>query len=222
MTYHYVMLTDEEIYNEFDESWHPVVAVYMKKIKRALRQTGTIFPPQESIFRVFKMPLSDIRMVLLGQDPYHGYGQATGLAFDCENNGGKIQPSLKNIFKEINDEFPKRKYVLNSGNISKWFEESNIFLLNSALSVREAEAGSLMKYWYDFTDAIIQYIADYNTDCVFLLMGGPAKTKSIFIKDKSRIISCAHPSPLSAYKGFFGSNVFIKIEELVGEIDWSI
>jgi uracil-DNA glycosylase len=216
------MWTEEEIYNEFHESWHPVVEIYMRKIKKALNKSGTIYPPPECIFRVFQMPVEEIKVIILAQDPYHGNGQATGLAFDCANNKGPIQPSLRNIFKEINNEFPKRKYNLKSGCIERWFNESNIFLLNSALTVREGDPGSLMKFWYDFTDAIIQFIADYNSKCVFLLMGSPAKTKSRFIADKDRIVSCTHPSPMSAHRGFFGSGVFIEIENLVGEIDWSI
>jgi len=215
------MWTSEQIYSEFDESWYPVVSVYMEKIKRALKQKGVIYPPKNCIFRVFKKPLQDIRLVILAQDPYHGKNQATGLAFDCSNNNDKRQPSLLNIFKEITDEFPKRDYNFEGSDISDWINE-DIFLLNSALTVKEGDPGSLMKYWYDFTDAIIQYIADYNPLAVFLLMGGPAKLKSKFITDKTKIISCAHPSPLSAYRGFFKSNVFVKIENLIGEIDWSI
>lgn len=214
------MWTEEEIYGEFHESWHPVVEVYMKKIKRALRQEGTIYPPKEYIFRVFKKPLEDIKVVILGQDPYHGYGQATGLCFDCSNQT-KVQPSLRNMFDEIKREFPKRNYNFEGNSLVRWFDEENFFLLNSALTVLEGEPKSLLHLWYDFTDAIIQYIADYNQTCIFLLMGNPAKAKSAFIQNKSRIVSCAHPSPLSV-RHFIGCNAFKKVESKLGyEINWS-
>lgn len=213
--------TSALIFAEFHPSWHPVVNVYMNHIKLALQQSGIVYPLPEHIFRVFKMPMEDIKVVILAQDPYHGEGQARGLAFDCEFNNGRIQPSLLNMFKELKAEFPERKYKFEGGGLSRWADEEDIFLLNSALTVRRGEPGSLLEYWYDFTDAIIQYIADYNPDCVFLLMGSPAKAKGRFIKNKNRIVDCAHPSPMSAHRGFFKSNVFKRIEELVGEINWS-
>lgn len=225
-------MTDEEILSYFHESWYDLVIIYMKNIKRALRQTGTIYPDQDRIFRVFSMPLEDISVVILGQDPYHGPGQATGLAFDC-TIGKNIQPSVRNIFKEISGEFPERNYKFTNGSLERWFDEEHIFLLNTALTVLEHKPGSHLKFWGDFINATIQYIADYNPTCIFLLMGKPAQYKTEFIASKSihskkelikrhtRIIMCVHPSPLSANRGFFGSDVFKEIEERIGyEINW--
>lgn len=212
-------MNDEEILSYFDDSWYDLVYVYMKYLKKALKVTGTVYPEKHQIFRVFSMPLSDIKLVILGQDPYHGHGQATGLAFDC-NDSRSMQPSVRNMFKEIKTEFPKRNYIFKNGSLERWFEEENIFLINSALSVLEGTPGSLLSFWSAFTDATIQYIADYNESCVFLLMGKPAQTKSMFIGDKNRIVTCVHPSPMSASRGFFGSNVFKTIESKIGKINW--
>ena len=215
------MWTNEEIYNAFHESWHPILDTYMKYLKKVLATSGQIYPPKELIFRVFQMPLEDIAVVILGQDPYHGHGQATGLAFDCSKQN-KQQPSLTNMFKEIMNEFPERNYNLSGNNLLLW-RKQGIFLLNTALTVKSGQPKSLVKQWSHFTDAVIQYIADYNEKCVFLLMGGPAKQKSDLISCKTRIVTCVHPSPFSAYSGFFGSNAFIKVEEKLGyEIDWSV
>lgn len=211
----------DEFKEEFHESWHPVIDVYYKKLMKALKkEKGVIvYPKRENIFKVFKMDVEKIKVVLLGQDPYHGPNQATGLAFSC--NDEKIQPSLRNIFKELQNEFPERDYDFNSNNLSRWFEEEDIFLLNTALSVRQGEPGSNIDLWRDFTNAVIKYISDYNENCVFLLLGKPAQSKSVFIDDKSRIVSGVHPSPLSASKGFFNSGIFKRVEELVGEINWN-
>lgn len=212
------------LYDEFHESWHPVLdkweSVLLKKIKRH----GTVYPPREFIFRVFQMPLEDIKVVILGQDPYHGPGQAMGLAFSCNENM-KLQPSLRNIFTEIGTNFPKRKYKFLTNDLSRWHEEEGIFLLNVALIVREGDAGSFLPEWRNFANAIIKYISDYNENCVFLLMGKPAQGKGNIITDKTRIVECTHPSPLSAYgkngKGaFFGCKAFNEIEDKVGKINW--
>ena len=207
------------LYDEFHESWHPVVKVYEKHLLRALKAKGTIYPPRELIFRVFSMDVEKIKVVILGQDPYHGPNQATGLAFSC-NDGKSLQPSLRNIFKEINDEFPERKYDFKTGDLGRWNDEENIFLLNTALSVKASEPGSLLDEWREFTVAVIDYIDRYNPNCVFLLMGRPAQLKAQYIEKKDRIITCVHPSPLSASKGFFGSGVFKAIEDIVGPINW--
>jgi uracil-DNA glycosylase len=210
------MILMSNLLSEFHESFHDLIITYDKIIRNALNRPETIYPPRDVIFRVFQMDVRDIKVAIIGQDPYHGKGQATGLAFECNN---KLQPSLRNMFQEIKSNFPERNYKLVDGNLGRWNDEEHIFLLNTALTVRENEPGSLLKEWQAFTNAVIQYIHD-RSDCVFLLMGKPAQTKEQFIEDKSRIIKCVHPSPLSAYRGFFDSKVFLKIEEKVGEICW--
>ena len=217
-------MSASDFYEDFDESYWPVIDKYHNKIRKALKAQDT-YPPRENVFRVYKKPISSIKVVILGQDPYHGYGQATGLSFSCDNDRGKLQPSLANMFKEIKHEFPERNYTLSSGNLSRWYDEEDIFLINVALTVKAGGAGSLLPLWQDFTNAMIQYIATYNKECVFLLMGSPAKKVIPYIlfddnNNKERIETCIHPSPLSAYRGFFGSNVFKKIEKRIGPINW--
>ena len=123
------------------------------------------------------------------------------------------------MFTECKDNFLERNYQFKNGSLGRWNREEHIFLLNTALTVRSGEPGSLLDLWRDFTNATIQYIADYS-NCAFLLMGKPAQAKDMFISDKSRIVKCVHPSPLSAHRGFFGSKVFSQIEEKVGIINW--
>ena len=227
------MIDDNEILSYFHESWHDLALIYMKKLRRALNIKGTIYPEKNKILRVFSMPVEEINIVIVGQDPYHGPHQATGLSFDCISEK-VMQPSVRNMFKEIKIEFPSRNYNFTNGSLERWFEEENIFLLNSSLSVLEHQPGSLMKFWYDFTNATIQYISEYNEKCVFLLMGSFAHSKIDFItiktiiqeknnvwKRKNRIIKAVHPSPMSAYRGFFNSNIFIRIEKILDrEINW--
>lgn len=177
------------------------------------------YPPKEYIYRVFQMPLENIKIVLLGQDPYHGPNQANGLSFSV-NTGIRIPPSLLNIFKELKQEFPERNYEFLHGNLEKWIEQG-IFLLNCSLTVKPGQPGSHMSVWKSFTDDIIKYISEQNTSCVFLLLGNFAKSKQVFIKNKERCILGIHPSPLA--RGFLGSGIFKKVEEKLNtEIDWSI
>lgn len=182
----------------------------------------SIFPPKESIFKVFEMDINEIKVVFLGQDPYHGFGQAMGLSFSVPENA-KIQPSLYNIFKELKLEYPERNYYFASGDLTRWFNEEKIFLLNSALTVVSANPGSHLKKWSNFTNNVIKYISEINDKTVFLLLGAHAKNKINFIKIKSNCICGVHPSPLSASKGFFNSNIFKEVERVCGEnIDWRI
>jgi uracil-DNA glycosylase len=180
-----------------------------------------IYPTRTQIFRVFEMDVFDIKIVLLGQDPYYKTGQANGLSFSV-NNEMPIPPTLKNIYKEIQAEFPERHYVFKNGNLDKWFYREKIFLLNAALSVVKNRAGSHMKLWSKFTNRVIQFISEQNKQCIFVLLGNFAKTKTKFIQSKENIIECVHPSPNSAFQGFFGSRLFLRIEETLGyTIDWS-
>ncbi len=159
---------------------------------------------------------------MLGQDPYHGPGQAHGLSFSVPN-GVRVPPSLQNIYKELQQEFPERNYKFTSGNLESWFYREKIFLLNASLSVIEGTPSSMMNIWEDFTNETIKFVSENNPNCVFLLLGTFAKAKKIFIKNKERIIEGTHPSPLAAHHGFFNSNIFKKIEEKLNcKIDWSI
>jgi len=213
-------MTEEEILSYFHESWHDLALTYMKKLVKAMNIDGQVYPEKNNILRVFSMPVEHIKVVIVGQDPYHGPGQATGLAFDCVT-GKTMQPSVRNIFKEISLEFPSRKYQFTNGSLERWFNDENIFLINSALSVLDSAPGSLLKFWYDFTNATLQYIADYNDKCAFLLMGSFAHDKERFINRHKRIVKSIHPSPMSAHRGFFGSNIFIQIEKIIGKkINW--
>jgi len=177
-----------------------------------------IYPPKESIFRVFEMDVSDIKIVLIGQDPYHSHGQAHGLSFSVPENV-KIPPSLKNIFKEIKLEFPERNYKFRHGNLEKWFYKEKIFLLNSSLSVINGKPGSHMRLWCEFTNDVIEYIHENNKNCVFLLLGNFAKSKAVYIQNKYNIVEAPHPSPLA--RGFIGSNVFKIVESKLNcQINW--
>jgi uracil-DNA glycosylase len=181
----------------------------------------SVYPEKENVYRVFEMDVTKIKVVLLGQDPYHGPNQAHGLSFSVPT-GVKIPPSLRNIFKELQNEFPERNYNFVSGNLEQWFYREKIFLLNASLTVVEGKAGSHMKQWETFTNSVIEFISAQNPMCIFLLLGNFAKAKEKYILNKERIINGVHPSPLSAHNGFFNSNIFIKVEELLNEkIDWS-
>ena len=182
-------------------------------------EIGDVFPPKEMVFRVFQMDVKEIRIVLLGQDPYHGPNQAHGLSFSVPQTE-KIPPSLKNIYKELMLEFPERNYEFKTGDLEQWFTREKIFLLNSSLTVQKGKAGSDMSIWEEFTDEVIKFISEQNNNCVFLLLGNFAKSKHIFIKNKNKIVTEVHPSPLA--KGFVGSNVFKRVENVLGTtVDWS-
>ena len=204
------------------ESWKPLFDKYIfDDIDEFYSGKDEIYPKKEDLFRVFEMDVREIKVLLLGQDPYHGPGQAHGLSFSVPNNV-KIPPSLRNIYKELQSEFPERNYSYNSGNLENWFYREKIFLLNSSLSVMKGKPGSMMNIWEEFTNDVIKFVSEQNENCVFLLLGNFAKAKESFIQKKERIITGIHPSPLSASKGFFGSNIFKQLEEKLGEkINWS-
>ena len=165
--------------------------------------------------------INAINLVFLGQDPYHGPGQAHGLSFSVPTNIPH-PPSLKNIFKELKLEFPERNYNFTTGNLERWQNEEGIFLLNTSLTVEEHKPNSHQSMWKEFTDDVIKYISTNNAKCVFLLLGNYAKEKSSLIKDKSQIIQGVHPSPLSASRGFFSSKIFQQVEEKLNrQINWS-
>ena len=204
----------------YHESWKPLFDKLDVNIDHLYDSTDIIYPPKKDVFRVFEMDVQNIKVVLLGQDPYHGPDQAHGLSFSVPNSR-KIPPSLRNIYKELVIEFPERNYNFSSGNLEQWFYREKIFLLNASLTVVKGNPGSHMKIWEAFTNNVIQFISEHNSKCIFLLLGNFAKAKECYISNKERIIKGVHPSTLSARNGFFHSNLFKKVEELLNEeIDW--
>jgi uracil-DNA glycosylase len=200
------------------DSWTKLFDQYDIDIDE-IYEIGEVYPPKELVFRVFEMDVNEIRIVCLGQDPYHGPNQAHGLSFSVPD-GEKIPPSLKNIFKELILEFPERNYDFKTGNLEQWFKREKIFLLNSSLTVQKGKAGSDMSIWEDFTNEVIKFISEQNNECVFLLLGNYAKSKSVFIKNKSKIVTEKHPSPLA--RGFIGSKVFERVEHVLRRrVNWS-
>ena len=195
------------------------------KTERALNKT--IFPPGSLIFNAFNQtPFKKLKVVILGQDPYHGPGQAHGLSFSVPN-GIKPPPSLINIYKEIQKDTGiamPHEY----GNLTRWTEQG-VLLLNAMLTVRANEPASHSKIgWMDFTNAVIQKISDEKTGIVFLLWGKFAQEKQILIDEtKHFVLKAAHPSPFSADKGFFGCKHFSKTKEILTRqglepIDWKL
>ena len=167
----------------------------------------TIYPPGSQIFRAFDLtPVQNVRVVILGQDPYHGPGQAHGLCFSV-NDGVAFPPSLQNIFKEIKSDLGTD--IPTSGNLTRWANQG-VLLLNATLTVRAHQAGSHQrKGWEEFTDAAIRALAEQREHLVFILWGAYAQKKGAFIdRNKHLVLASAHPSPLSAYNGFFGNKHF--------------
>lgn len=183
-----------------------------------------IFPFKKNIFRIFKyITPKEAKVVLIGQDPYIGseiiddvkIPQAEGFSFSVPKSHKKIPPSLKNMYKEIQNSYPEAEFK--HGNLKRWVKEEKVFLLNSSLTVVEGISNSHQQYWRDFTDEVIKHISNVNDGTVFILMGSYAISKKKLIDtNKHAIVQCVHPSPLSAHRGFFGSKIFEKTnEELV-------
>ena len=185
-----------------------------------------IYPPREKIFSALKLcDYNDVKVVLLGQDPYHGFGQAHGLCFSVMPDI-KVPPSLKNMYKEMKEDVGATEP--NHGCLISWARQG-ILLLNTVLTVREGEPNSHANIgWQTFTDEVIKKINELDKPVVFLLWGANAKNKLPLITNKKHLIlSCAHPSPFSAYNGFFGCKHFSKTNEFLRknnrkEIDWQI
>lgn len=186
----------------------------------------TIYPPMNDIFNALRYTsYSDVKAVILGQDPYHGAGQAHGLCFSVKK-GTPPPPSLQNIYKEINTELGLP--IPNHGELTEW-AKSGVLLMNTVLTVREGQANSHRGHgWEIFTDKVIELLNKREQPIVFLLWGGNARSKANLITNpKHLILQCAHPSPLSAYNGFFGCGHFIKANEFlksqgIEPIDWRI
>lgn len=188
---------------EFDQPYFAELAAFVRQEYR----TARCYPPARLVFNAFEQcPFDEVRAVILGQDPYHGPGQAEGLCFSVPD-GVPHPPSLQNIFKEIESEYGTPVPV--SGSLLRWAKQG-VLLLNATLTVREGRAGSHQgRGWERFTDAVIKAISDHRDGIVFLLWGSYAGSKATLIDaDRHCILRCAHPSPLSAYRGFFGSHHF--------------
>lgn len=206
----------------FHNTWKPIFDQYDFDLDDIY--DVEVYPPRHQIFRAFQIPVQEIKVVLLGQDPYHGPGQADGLSFSVPV-GTAIPPSLLNIFKELKRCFPERNYTFPSGNLDEWLTREKIFLCNTSLTVEKGKPGSHMDLWKEFTDEIIQYIDKHNKTCVFLLLGNFAKSKASLISKKDRIVTEIHPSPLAAASSqnkFVGSGVFQRVEKVLGTpVNWS-
>lgn len=202
--------------------WNPIFIKHSDLISKLVNENETMYPPKNLIFRVFEMNPMEIKIVLLGQDVYHQKGQANGLAFSV-NDGIRVPPSLMNIFRELRNTFPERNYLFSHGNLERWFKEEKIFLLNCGLTVLDSKPGIHINKWQPFIDDIIKYIQTVNKTCIFLLLGNYAKNKMELIEDHSRCITGIHPSPLSAHRGFFNSNIFRQVENKLGTtVNWSL
>lgn len=185
-----------------------------------------VFPPSDEIFTAFHLtPLSEVKVVILGQDPYHNYGQAHGLSFSVKPEI-KTPPSLENIYKELHDDLGC--YIPNNGYLIKWAKQG-VFLLNTTLTVRAHQANSHKDIgWEYFTDAAIRILNEQDRPIVFLLWGGFAQKKKSFLNNKKHLIlEAPHPSPLSAYRGFLGCKHFSKTNEFLMQhglspIDWQV
>lgn len=205
---------------EFDKSYFAQLTQFV----RGEYAAGTVYPPGREMFAAFDAcPFEQVRVVILGQDPYHEPGQAHGLCFSV-NDGVQFPPSLVNIFKEIESDLGKP--IPRSGNLMRWAQQG-VLLLNATLTVRAHQAGSHQnKGWETFTDAVIRRLATEREHIVFILWGSYAQRKGAFI-DRNRhcVLQSPHPSPLSAYRGFFGNKHFSRANEYLAQhgykpIDW--
>jgi len=193
----------EHLQTEFDKPYFKTLTDFVKEEYAH----GPVYPPGRLIFNAFDLcPFDKVKVVIIGQDPYHEPGQAHGLCFSV-NEGVQFPPSLRNIFKEISDDLGKP--VPQSGDLTRWARQG-VLLLNATLTVRAGMAGSHQgRGWEEFTDAVIRELNAGREGLVFILWGSYAKKKGAMI-DRSRhlVLSSAHPSPLSAYNGFFGNHHF--------------
>jgi len=213
----------KELKDEFNKPYFGEIVGFLRMEKAAGK---VIYPPGNLIFNAFNLtPFDKVKAVLLGQDPYHGNGQAHGLCFSVQD-GVKPPPSLVNIYKELYSDLgvPVPKH----GNLTRWAEQG-VLMLNASLTVRAGEPMSHSRIgWAEFTDAVIRKISDDKTGVVFLLWGKFAQEKQILIDEtKHKVLKAAHPSPFSADHGFFGCKHFSKTNEYLAKegidpIDWSL
>ena len=198
----------EMLQSEFDKPYFAGLVSFVKDEY----QKNTVYPPGNQIFRAFDLcPIDQVKVVIIGQDPYHGPGQANGLCFSVSEQI-KMPPSLVNIFKEIKTDLGKE--FPPNGSLERWANQG-VLLLNATLTVRAREAGSHQnKGWEDFTDAVIRKLTEQKSDIVYILWGAYAQRKGEVIPtDRNLVIKSPHPSPFSADRGFFGSKPFSKTNE---------
>jgi uracil-DNA glycosylase len=208
--------------DEFEKDYFTQLKTFLVEEKKHF----TVYPPGAHIFEAFNLtPFDKVNVVLLGQDPYHGAGQAHGLCFSVQD-GIKLPPSLQNIFKEIETDTGIQNK--NKGNLENWALQG-VLLLNATLTVRANQAGSHQnKGWEIFTDKVISELSEKKKGLIFILWGNYAQAKNVLIdKQKHHILKAAHPSPFSVYRGFFGCRHFSKTNELLrqmgkDEINWSV
>lgn len=217
---------------KIEESWAKALVAefekdYFKQLTDFVKSeysSQTIYPKGKEIFRAFdKCPLDQVKVVILGQDPYHGPGQANGLCFSV-HEGVPFPPSLINIFKEIKEDLGKE--IPPHGSLDRWADQG-VLLLNATLTVRAHQAGSHQKKgWEQFTDAVVKVLAEQKKGLVYMLWGSYAQKKgSIVNSSENLVLKAVHPSPLSAYRGFFGSKHFSQANTYlkgngIGEVDW--
>ena len=210
--------------DEFEKDYMKSLRAFLVEEKKAGK---IIYPKSDDIFRAFELtPFNKVKVVILGQDPYHGAGQAHGLSFSVEK-GIRFPPSLQNIFKELETDIDGFQNP-NHGNLSSWAKQG-VLMLNASLTVRANEAGSHQKQgWETFTDKVIETISKEKENVIFILWGKFAQAKETLIDiEKHVIIKSAHPSPFSAFSGFFGSKPFSKTNKILSdlgkeEIDWGL
>lgn len=215
---------EESWKRELAEEWKKDYFVRLTQFVREEYATKQIFPPGRQIFAAFNStPFHDVKVVILGQDPYHDVGQANGLCFSV-NDGIQFPPSLRNIFKEIESDIGTP--IPQSGDLSRWAKQG-VLLLNATLTVEAHRAGSHQRHgWEQFTDSVITHLAAHRDNLVFILWGSYAIGKGAFI-DRSRhlVLTSVHPSPLSAHRGFFGNHHFSRTNHYLIEhgktpIEW--
>jgi uracil-DNA glycosylase len=210
----------QQLQGEFDKPYFAKLVGFVKQEYARY----TVYPPGKLIFNAFNQcPFDKVKVVLIGQDPYHEPGQAHGLCFSV-NDGVPFPPSLGNIFKEIQDDIGTP--IPTSGNLTRWAQQG-VLLLNATLTVREHQAGSHQRQgWEEFTDAVIRILSEKREHLVFILWGSYAQSKSYLINgNRHCILRSAHPSPLSAYRGFFGNHHFSLANQYlrtngIEEIQW--
>ena len=209
--------------SEFDKEYFKNLSGFV----RGEYQHAIVYPPPKSIFRAFDLcPFDKVKVVILGQDPYHGAGQANGLCF-AVGEGVALPPSLQNIFKELESDLGQ-PLKSRSGDLERWAKQG-VLLLNATLTVAAKNPGSHQrKGWEEFTDTAIKALSDKREHLVFILWGSYAKQKGAHIdRAKHLVIESPHPSPLSAYRGFFGSRPFSRVDALLQEqgadpVDWRL
>ena len=213
----------EELKEEFDKPYFEKIVSFLKDEKKAGK---IIYPPGKLLFNAFECtPFSNVKVVIIGQDPYHGQGQAHGLSFSVPE-GIHPPPSLVNIFKELNNDL--QIPIANTGNLESWARQG-VLLLNASLTVEANTPNSHSQVgWHTFTDEVIRHISIHKNHVVFMLWGKFAQNKEILIDaSKHKILKAAHPSPFSAYNGFFGCSHFSKTNSWLTEhgekpINWQL